>query len=344
MKTEEKGYTVRTPKDVIGCLTAGFEMMGRNLLVVALPVVVDLFLWLGPRVSVRPLVQPFVDLLRVQSSSDPDVVGQVVQATDLLEQFGARFNLLSVAAGMPLLQVPSLLSRRASVVASPLGNPHAFSLSGLPALVPWWGGLALVGLILGFFYLNEIAHRVNGSEARFSRDESEPLGKGDGGRDRSVRANVWKFLRFILFAVGLLLVGSAVVPLWLLVVTLGTMVAQPLGILFWIAGLGFIGYAALHLIFVVPGLLLGERPLLRAIGESVLLSHFNLWSVLGLVVLVAVIYEGLGFAWSLPANDSWALLVGIAGNAFVATGLTSAAFLFYQDRLMLARQFSVISD
>jgi hypothetical protein len=155
---------------------------------------------------------------------------------------------------------------------------------------------------------------------------------------------VWKFLRFILFAFGLLVIGSAVIPLWLLIVALGATIAQPVGILFWIAGVGFIGYTVLHLVFVVPGLLLGERPLLRAIGESVLLSHANLWSVFGLIVLAVVIYEGLGFAWSLPADDSWALLVGIVGNAFVATGLTSAAFVFYRDRLMLARRLSIISD
>ncbi len=344
MKTEEKRQTIRSPRGVIGCLTAGFEMMGRNLLVVALPVVVDLFLWLGPRVSVRPLVQTTVHLLRVQSTSDPDVAGQVMLATELLEQFGARFNLLSVAAGIPLLHIPSLLARRASVVASPLGNPRVFSVSSLPAMLPWWGGLALAGLVLGFFYLNEIAHQVNGWGDQLSLEEPESLGQGDGGGDSSVRATAWKFLRFALFALGLLVVGSAVVPVWLLMVTVGTMVAQPLGILFWLAGLGFVGYAALHLMFVIPGLLLGERPLLRAMGESVLLSHFNPWSVLGLVVLAVVIYEGLGFAWSLPGNDSWALLIGIVGNAFVATGLTSAAFVFYRDRLTLARQLSVISD
>jgi hypothetical protein len=54
---------VDSPKGVIGCLTAGFEMVGRNLLVVTLPVALDLFLWLGPRVSVGPLVEAVVRLL-----------------------------------------------------------------------------------------------------------------------------------------------------------------------------------------------------------------------------------------------------------------------------------------
>jgi len=336
--------TVDSPKGVIGCLTAGFEMVGRNLLVVTLPVALDLLLWLGPRVSVGPLVQAVVRLLNTQSSPDPDTVRQVAQAASLLEQFGTQFNLLSVIGGIPMLQIPSLLARRASGGGSPLGDPRVFSLSSFLALIPVWVVLVLVGVMLGFLYLNEVAHQVKTPGTRPSGNNAETAEGGRISADNSLRASVWKFLRFILFTLGLLIVGSAVVPLWLLVVALGTAIAQPLGILFWVTGVGFIGYAVLHLIFVVPSLLVGERRLLRAIGESVLLTRANLFSVFGLVILAMVIYEGLGYAWALPVNDSWALLVGIVGNAFVATGLTGAAFVFYRDRLALARRLSLLGD
>lgn len=335
---------VESPKGVIGCLTAGFEMVGRNLLVVTLPVALDLFLWLGPRVSVSPLVQIFMRLLNTQSSPDPDTARQVAQAASLLERFGTQFNLLSVISGIPMLQIPSLLARRATEGGSPLGDPRVFSLSSFLTLIPWWAALVLVGLVLGFLYLNEVAHQVKRSGAGSNQNDAE---KTEGDRisgNHSIRASVWKFLRFGLFALGLLLIGLAIVPLWLLIVALGTAVAQPLGILLWVIGVGFIGYAALHLMFVVPSLLVGERRLLRAIGESVLLTRANLLSVFGLVILAMVIYEGLGYAWALPVNDSWALLVGIVGNAFVATGLTSAAFVFYRDRLALARRLSLLGD
>jgi hypothetical protein len=344
MNTEEKMRRVGPPRGVIGCLTAGFEAVGRNLLVVTLPVALDLFLWLGPRVSVGPLVQSFAGLLRVQSPADADAVNQVAQATELLEQFGTQFNLVSVVSGIPMLQIPSLLARRASGGGSPLGDPRVFSLSSLLALIPWWGVLVMVGLVLGFLYLNEIAHQVKMSAVGSTGDRAEAREEGNIREGSSARTGPWKFFRFGLFSLGLLLTGSVVVPLWLFIVALGTVIAQPLGILIWVAGVGFIGYAALHLIFVVPSLLVGERPLLRAVGESILLTHANLWSVFGLIILALVIYEGLGYAWSLPVNDSWALLVGIVGNAFVATGLTSAAFVFYRDRLALARRLSLLDD
>jgi hypothetical protein len=280
----------------------------------------------------------------MQSAADADVAGQIALATGLLEQFAREFNLLSLLGGVPLLHVPSLLARRATGGVSPLGEPHVFSLSNAFALIPWWGGLILAGLILGFLYLNEIARHVEAPGNLHGDDTDQPVHYYALDRSTLARTTLHKLVRFLIFAFGVMVVGFSVFLLWLLVVVLATAVAQPLGLLLWIGGVGFISYVALHLVFVIPGLLLGRRRLLQAVGESVLLSHVNLTSVLGLVVLAVVIYEGLGYAWSLPSGDSWALLVGIMGNAVVATGLTGAAFLFYRDRLIVARQLSSDND
>jgi hypothetical protein len=222
------------------------------------------------------------------------------------------------------------------------------SVSSVLALVPWWSALAFLGLVLGFLYLNEIAHRVGeagDSAARRVGDNDEARPDQDSLAEQGdLLAGVRKFFRFVVFALGLMIVGLAVVPLWTLVVALGAAVAQPLGILLWVAGVGLFGYAVLHLLFVIPSLLLGGRRLLRAIGESVLLSHLSLSSVLGFVLLVLVIYEGLGYAWSLPQTDSWAMSIGILGNAFVATGLTSATFIFYRDRVLLGGRLAAVEE
>lgn len=327
------------PRGVIGCLTAGFEMLPRNLHVVGLPVVLDLVLWLGPRLSIEPVVQVLVNVLASQRAADPEVAGQVDQAVNLLRQFGDRFNLLSVLGGVPLFQVPSLLARRPPD-GSPLGAPHVVPLSSGLALVPWWGVLALSGLVLGFLYLNEIAHQIGdtGSSKRVRGT------LGQDGNGNSPRAGMWKLLRFFSFALGLMVVGLIVFPLWVLLVALAATVAQPLDVVIWVGGVGLASYAALHLLFVIPGVLLGKRGLLQAIGESVMLSHVNLSSVLGFVALAVVIYEGLGYAWALPSSDSWATLIGIVGHAFVATGLTGAAFVFYRDRVAMGEELAEMAD
>ncbi len=342
MDREREKDELRPSRGVIGCLTGGFEMLSQNLMLVALPVVLDLVLWLGPRVSIGPLLQKVVELLRSQQPVDPEMAGQVEQAVRLLEQFGEQFNLLSVLGGVPMFQVPSLLARRVHVSSSPLGVPRTLSLSSILALIPWWGALAFIGLVLGFLYLNEIAHQVVGANALHSETVAGTHDRPEGDSPGAWAvppvdpwAGLWKLVRFLVFAFGLMVVGSIVFPLWVLTIALGTSIAQPLGILLWVGGLGLLGYAVLHLLFVIPGLLLGDRGLLRAISESVVMSHVGLSSVFGFVLLTVVIYEGLGYAWSLPSSDSWAMLIGILGNAFVATGLTGAAFMFYRDRVMV---------
>lgn len=319
--------TERRAKGVIGCLTAGFEMLPQNLQVAALPMVLDFVLWLGPRVSIEPILGGGLSLLTSARAGDAEMTAQIEQAVALVREFGERFNLLTLLGSTPMVQVPSLMARHAPATGTPLGAPQILSLTSALALIPWWAVLTAAGLVLGFLYLNEIAHQVRGG-----------AGTNPGPMGSSLRAGAGKLARFLLFSGGVLVGVLLILPVWATMVTLAGALFEPLAILLWVGGVGFFGYAALHLVFVIPSLLLGERPLGRAIGESLLLSHAGLPSVLGFVLLTVVIYEGLGYAWALPRSDSWAMAVGIMGNGFVATGLTAAAFEFYRDRLMLTHR------
>jgi hypothetical protein len=332
MNTETREKT-SAPKGVIGCLAAGFELLGRNLGLAAIPALLDLFLWFGPRLSVAPLLQQFIAVLQAQPAPDPEMTLQVTQAIQLLEQFGEQFNLLSLLSWLPLLHPPSLLARHTLGAVSPLGDARIFSVTSLLALIPWWGMLVLIGLVLGFLYLNYLARRIRAERVSA---ESEPTPDETTQEEQLVllSASVARPLRVFLFEAGLLAVGVVFIFMWMLMVGATTAFSQVLGLLVWMLGVGLISYVALHLVFVIPSVLIGGRGLLRAIWESVALSHSQFPAVMGLVLLTMVIYEGLGYVWSLPSGDSWSLLVGILGNAVIATGLTAAIFVFYQERLV----------
>lgn len=332
------------PLGVIGCLATGFEMLGQRVWLVALPVLLDLLLWLGARLSVVPLLEAFVAILKAQPFSNPEMGRQVAQAIRMLEQFGDRFNLLSSLSGLPLLHVPSLLARHAPGAASPLGEHPVLRVTSVPMLTVWWVALVFVGLVLGFLYLNSVAHWVRatyplaGQRPAAGRTAGVKQAPGATDRDPSpaLRLGVVKFVRVILFAVGTLAAAAMFVALWSLPVTIATVITPSLGLVAWMIGLWLGGYVVLHLLFVVHGVLLGGRRLLQAAWESVVLVHTHLPSAMGLVVLIVIIYEGLGYVWSLPAGDSWLLLIGILGNGCVATGLTAATFVFYQERMRSA--------
>jgi hypothetical protein len=327
-------------------------------------------LWLGPQLSVALLVRQFDALMVMQPVPDPATARQVEQAVQLLELFGEQFNLLSLLSVLPLLNVPSLLAQRVPGTLSPLGESPVLWVKNGFALIGWGMVLVPVGLVLGFIYLNSLARRVRAMRARDDQKLAPDGRRGALGADRksavagpvpsadvtsiaeepvlraggeptveeaeqSVReiSGVGKFLRVFLFALGLLMAAMALAPLWMLLVGALLTVAQTLGVLVWALSIGFVGYVALHLLFVVPGVLLGGRGLLRAIWESIILMHTQFPAVVGLVVLVVVIYQGLGYVWSLPVADSWSLLVGILGNSCIGTGLTAATFVFYQERV-----------
>jgi hypothetical protein len=341
------------PLGVIGSLAAGFEMIGQHLSLIALPVLLDLLLWLGPRVSIASLVKQFAAFLLSRPAPDPTTVGQVAQMAQLIEQFGERSNLLALLSALPLLTVPSLLAQHAPGVVSPLGEPYVLSTASVLAVMAWAVVLVPIGLVLGFLYLNSLArwvHAMRSSDKqapalsvdegpapgadRRSIAERPALSKADGVKKAfRVSDSVGKFLRVFLFTAALLASGMMLAPLWMLLV--GTILATVplLGMLVWSLSIGLGSYIVLHLLFVVPGVLVGGRGLLRAIWESILLIHTQFSSVVGLVLLVVVIYQGLGFVWSLPSGDSWLLLIGILGNGCIATGLTAALFVFYQERV-----------
>lgn len=307
---------------MIGCLTVGFQILNRNLWLIVLPVLVDLLLWLGPRFSIAPLLQGFI--LRAQRAADP-------QAVEFLHQFGEKFNLLSLLAVLPLLEVPSLLAQRAPGMLSPLGRPAVFPIRNTLALVGWVLLLIPAGLLLGFLYLYGLARCVvvtTRDEPAAAKGESNvaPLGCVGG------------FVRFFLFVAVLLSLLVLFIPPWALLVGMVSVIARPLGILVWMLGIGLIASVVLHLLFVVHGVILGGRGLLRATWESALLFRSQFPSVIWLLLLAAVIYNGLGYAWSLPPGDSWLLAIGILANSCVATGLTAATFVFYQERVRYVPQ------
>jgi hypothetical protein len=49
------------------------------------------------------------------------------------------------------------------------------------------------------------------------------------------------------------------------------------------------------------------------------------------VLAVMLIGPGLNLLWSIPTDDSWLVLVGILGHAFITTALLAASFIYFQD-------------
>ena len=97
-------YTQKTvelppPPGVIGSLRAGFDAVSRHVGLILLPAMLDIFLWLGPRLSVDGLINPFINLIFTEtqrtltSSADAQ---RFSEFQSLFSEIVERFNLLSL--------------------------------------------------------------------------------------------------------------------------------------------------------------------------------------------------------------------------------------------------------
>lgn len=288
---------------VIDTLSEGFGAANRRLWIIAIPILFDLFLWLGPKAVVGPGLANLVQA---------DVPSQYSGYEALVQQTVASFNLFSLAA----MYLPSLVVRLDSAPLASLtahlavNSPTAFLLAAL--------AIVLAGLWLACVYLGLIAQVV--------RDGQTNL--------RLLASAVWRYWRrlvaFLIIVAGLLMLAAVPFGLaYLLASSFSAVAGDFLAFLLQIALL----WAIVYLFFAVEALLLSDVGPVQAIRLSITVIAGNFWAAVTLIGLTFLISLGLPLAWQLIAAYPAGLAVGIIGNAYIGTGVAAAAFLFYQERL-----------
>src|SRR5574341_313846 len=119
MNTTEKQVLPAQPS-LTGALLAGFDAITNHLGLVIFPIILDLYLWFGPRLSLKPLVESFISQLEsVSGTSGPETTQAIQFSRSLWLLVADRLNLFSALRSFPV-GVPSLMASRQPVEA-PLG-------------------------------------------------------------------------------------------------------------------------------------------------------------------------------------------------------------------------------
>ncbi len=311
--------TPAPPQGIIAALATGFEMVNARLELILLPLALDLFLWLGPHVSVQHLVPPIAQTLQAMvapAGADPTTRANLDILLTALQGYGAQFNLFSFLSTAPL-GLPSLVAGR-QPMAIPSGLPVIWYVDSLPQYLLLVGVMVLAGLFLAALYFGGIAQQV---------------------RDRRVRwltllRQVWGDWARLTALGALALIVVVVIGLPILLVTgLISLFSPVIGAVIWVIGLSVLLWVLFYGGFALHGMLLHRRSLFSALWDSARLVQINLPPAAGLFMLIVLINIGLALVWNVPADDSWLLLLGVAGHALISTALVTATFVFYQDRL-----------
>ena len=306
------------PKGVFSSLITGFETINARLELILLPLALDLWLWLGPHLSVSPLVPQIEAALRpvfAAAAADPANQRNVEIIRDMLTGFGQTFNIFSMLSTAPL-GLPSLMAGRSPIV-TPAGGPAFWTVDSLPLYLLLVGAFILAGLYLAALYFGGIAQQVRDKRLSWGLLLRQVWGD-------------WARLTALL-ALGLAVLLILGLPL-LLLTGLVSLFSSLLGLLIWVGGLTLILWVLFYAGFAMHGMLLNRRGLFAALWDSARLVQFNLPYAAGLFLLVVAVNLVLSFVWNIPHDDNWLLLLGVGGHALISTALVAATFVFYQDR------------
>jgi hypothetical protein len=93
----------------------------------------------------------------------------------------------------------------------------------------------------------------------------------------------------------------------------------------------FLFWLVVPLFFMPHGIFVRRQNAFLSILSSVRMSRFTLPTSSMFVLTVFLLSRGLSYLWLVPSNDSWMVLIGIAGHAFISTALLSASFVYYRN-------------
>ncbi len=300
------------PPRLIPSLVEFFNAVASHIYIILFPVLLDLLLWFGPLVRIKELLLPVIlnasELSASAYGEDSQLFLDTVNEvwTTILEQFNLLFGLRTYPVG-----IPSLLLNK-GVTQNPLGPVQIIEMQSTNTVFWVVVGLSLIGLILGCLYYALIANITSSSEKPFNFNQ---LTK------QIVQCLV---LSFILFSALLVLSIPAVCMISSVVLFLPSLGSIPLAIfgviLVWVL---------LPLVFSPHGIFANQYKATISIANSVKLVR-PLMSFTGMFFIVLIILGyGLDFLWSTPETDSWMLLVGIIGHAFISSGLIASTFAYY---------------
>lgn len=311
----DKLETLPPPPGVIGSLKAGFDAVASNILVILMPLMLDLLLWLGPRLRVDQLFKSlFLELARYVAYSglpSSDLKTYQENTALFLEQL-QQYNLLAVLRTFPI-GVFSLMSGSLPS-QTPFGSPPlSIQINAPIILLGWVALLTLIGWIIGAFFFRWVSLTVI--------DPSQPRERRFG---HSIMHTILLSFLYIILA---MMLGTPIMIVFTLIIAASPVMAQIILLV-----LGVLSMWLLVPIFFTPhGIFLHRQNAFSSIYTSLRMARFTLPTSSLFVLSVFLIAYGLNYLWNIPSSGSWMTLVGIAGHAFVTTSLLAASFIYYRD-------------
>jgi len=312
----------KQPK-IFAAFRAGYETASKHLYLVLFPIVLDLFLLFGFRITVFELMQDVIQRFVLPPSATADLVASWEVLKSQLIEFFRYFSLTAFLRSFPV-GIPSLLSV-ASFERNPLGEYQFIHLREPGTIVLVILAASLIGLFFAYLLFRLTARATT-------------IQSGPPESILELRSLVsWLLIPIV----SIIFAFFVVLPAMLVISTIGAILP-----IFTSIGYFFLTVAIISLllpVFFTPHLIILEKltlpQALAASFRTVRLMNAKSTSFLFLAILVSYLTNML---WRIPSDDSWMLLVGIFGHALISIVILAASFHYIIDARKNVRKFTEI--
>lgn len=314
MKTSDSRVLL-SPPSLIAALRAGFDAIANHIALILIPIALDLYLWLGPHLRLKQLIESVVSqLIALYSLQEPGASEMLQTFKELWLQIAAQFNLFIALRSYPV-GVPSLMAS-ASPVESPVGVPVMWEIDALVSALFVWVLITITGLAAGTLFFETVSQVVL-------------LGTVDWAQLwTQLPKKILRVLFLTLIWASILIVVSIPASFIISVGTLGGPLFAQCALFLYAGLLIWLFY---HLLFSPHGIFIYGHKAMKSIRTSFELVRAT-WLNTSLFFLALFIISALlDRLWHVPPETSWLTLVGVVGHAFVTTGLLASSFVYYRD-------------
>jgi hypothetical protein len=307
---------------VIDTLSAGFDRVTKRLWLLLVPVLVDVGIWIGPRLSINKLSQAATAALPSVAELGSQYQESLELVRDWLADLGAGANLLSMLS-MRALGLPSLTGTYTPKAGLFTAAQRVVEVQTWPGLLGLAALLTLLSLLIGCFCLSWLAQEARDEEINIAYT-------------LQVAGRSWVRLATLVF-LGLLTVAMGIIGASVTYSVLAVLNPQLAWLILSVLGVGSVWitvYAGIVFFFTPSAIVLDNIGIVHSLWSSLNVVHRNFFSAIAFILLVNIIQAGLLYIWRLLAVSTVGTLVGIVGNAYVSTGLVMASFIFYRDKFV----------
>lgn len=318
------------PLGVIDVVSAGLDLVRRRPWTLLIPILIDVMIWVLPRLSLTQLFRPYTEELMSMTaqSGDPETVEQarrlIQEMTGSLNLFGLVTTALNSITHLPsLFRLDKYPSGVVNVTSPVSALAYTQQLAAPELMVVLFVPMFLLGLLLVAIYLEWVAQGVR------------PLETPAPGAALVRIAQLWlRLIGYALVLLGMALAGTLILGLVQAIVP-----SAELAAFFTVLFMVGLFWLSIYFYFVTAAMAVSGINLRLAIRRSVFLFRAFFWATLGLVVLSVFLNRGLAIVWDGLTVSSFGVVIAIAANAYIGTSLIAAAMVYYQDRMNLSERW-----